>query len=135
MWPLFLYLVFPFSYNYLVTFLNTALLLNGDCYINLLLVYWNKLLECKLYHSDREINANNFFLEWKKVTVHWQNVTNFTHTCKDCFLQFRISCAIKFVHVKGKPFSWVEMFYIELCQNSSSMIPDFWLTICASIEF
>lgn len=62
-----------------------------------------------------------------KVTVRWQNVSNFAHTCKDCILQFRIPSAIKFVYVKGKPFAWDEMFHIQLYQNSSSMTLDFWL--------
>lgn len=42
-------------------------------------------------------------------------------------MQFRIPGAIKFVYVKGKLFSWVEMFHIQLYQNSSSMTLDFWL--------
>lgn len=61
----------------------------------------------------------------KKVAICWQNVTNFAYTCNDCFLQFKIPYAIKFVYVNVKPFSWDEMLHIQLYQNTSSMTLDF----------
>lgn len=130
---IFLYVVCPFSYNFLFPFfwIPHFRLISGGCYIakaKLISRHWLcigiSFLECKLYHLDQEINEKN--LSWvEKVTVCWQNVTNFAYTYYDCFLQFKIPCAIKSIYVKVKPFSWDEMIHIQLYQNSSSMTLDF----------